>query len=208
MSSRLSTTHFAIDVERPFEPRYYEREWAFDPSIVRYCIEGHPERDIGQFAPILRAIAESYGTLLLEGDEVFESPATVRRVLGKTLCALDPIPETDYRQRGTEILCTGAAIDFYSMGYAFVADAHLLKTAIMDLDALEWFGSYWGHEKPHSFLAKALASGSDRVEPLLLASLEDCSPVFFLSPNHAHLEVMARDEQADPLLKILGDTCG
>jgi len=208
MSNRHSTTEFIIDVERPFEPRDYEREWAFDRSIVRICIKGQTARDTGQFAPMLQAIAESFGTLLLEGDEVFDPPARVQKVLGKTLCALDPATETDYRQRAKEILRAGAAIDFNSMGYAFLADAHLLKTAISGLDTREWFGSYWGHERPHSFLAEAFATGNERVEPLLLASLADCSPVFFLSPNHRHLEVMARDDQAERLLRILTDTCG
>jgi len=206
MPVRLSTTEFTVDVERPIEPRDYEREWAFDPGIVRFCIEGQPARDTGQFAPMLQALAETFGTLLLEGEEVFESSKTVRRVLGKTLCPLDPVPETDFAQRGAEILRGGEAIDFYSMCYAFIADAHLLKTSITDLATLEWFGSYWGSEIPRSFLAEAFASGSDRVEPLLLASLEVCSPVFFLSQGHCHLELMARDEQAVRLLEILEET--
>jgi hypothetical protein len=194
--------NFHIEIERPLKLRVYERDWEFDRSIVRYSLQGQAGLGKQQFAQLLRMIQEEYGPLLMEADEVYESTDYVKALIKKEFFAMDPTTEVDPRKRSSALLEDGV-INYYNTSYSCIIETNCIEYMLTHLDVMEWWGSYWNAKYPYSLLGEAIANGQDRVEPVMLASIEDCSPVFFFAPNHHHLELMARDSQARLLLDIL-----
>lgn len=193
---------FALETERPLRPRQYEEEWDFDRGIVRCCLQGTGEEGRHQFVRLLRAIQKAYGPLLMEADEAYGSADYVKGLFKKELFLMDPTVEKDPRERSSALLSHGA-INYYNISYACVVDSDCIERVVTRLDVMEWWGSCWHATRPYSFLAEAIAGGRDRVEPVMLASIEECSPLFFLAPSHNHLEIMARESQANHLLDLI-----
>lgn len=203
MQTRLIFGYFQVELQLPIMVRDYEFGWDFDHSIVRVCIQGKPDLGGSQYASLLRSIALEYGPLLLEVDEIEQSVDSVARVLQTEVIDMGLQHVSDAEAASLQILQTGRAISFYDVSYAFVAENMLVESALKNLDAVEWWGSYWSGRRPYSHLATAYRLELDRAEPAFLQSIGDSSPVFFLAPNHGHLELMALPEQSERLVEIL-----
>lgn len=202
MHSRLNPG-WLVDMEAPFQCRDYEAAWSFDRSITRFLITGVPGGGAGQFATLLALLRDTFGTLLLEADELWGDMAYLQRTLNLKRYSEALLNESNWRSESQRMLADGIISHEGCTCSFLIKDAEL--TELLDkANVLEWYGSSWRNASPYSLTAaNTFEYKLGRTEPAMLKSMGPCSPVFFLSPNHEHLELMVEQQDTGKVLEIL-----
>lgn len=202
MRSRLSPG-WQVDVEAPFQCRDYEAAWPFDRSITRFLIAGVAGGGAGQFANLLELLRAPFGNLLLEAAEMWGDIAYLQRTLDLKHYSESHLNEANWRSESQRMLADGI-ISLNGSTCSFVAKESGLTELLDKANVLEWYGSYWQDKAPYSIaIANIFEYKLGRTEPAMLKSMGICAPVFFLSPNHEHLELMVTQQDTEKVLEIL-----
>lgn len=202
MRSRFNPA-WSIEIETPFQCRDYEAEWTFDRAITRILITGVERVGAGQFADLLKQMQNEFGNFLLEADELWGNIAFVQEALQTDVYSDASLNSQNWKPETQRMLADGI-ISYEGITCSFQVREHPLSALLDRASVREWWGSFWQDQAPFSLLAANVhAHTLDRIEPAMLQSMGSCSPIFFLSPNHAHLELMANPQDTEKLLELL-----
>jgi hypothetical protein len=207
---RENTTSITARIEMPIARRESECCWKL-PNTNRICVSAHCAHEMAILARILVETSSHDRPFVMETEEMWTSKKKVMSLTGLSVLDLSD-PSQDYRYiphhelNDREIIYSGGGC------YVFIGDNEFARTLAINLEAKEWYG----YELPSStFVPYGLRQEAMQFpasfDQYVLEHVDGVDPLFFLSPNHLHLEIMTRDTLRIPrVLQELGvsiDVC-
>jgi hypothetical protein len=175
-----------IEIEIPIKKRCYEKKWAID-HLSRLSIQLPDIRAVDVLLAILSEVHPAESPICIEADEAWIGERRVARATGRRLVqrenvwALREVKDDEF-------------VSFGGIAYVFTAgDAKELGLPISKVRVREWYGTFALSNEFVPFLVRYDSMISHlQMEQFILENMGD-EIVFFYSPNHRHVEIMARD---------------
>ncbi len=179
-------------MEVPLSRRAHERFWKI-PDINRICVSADCSSELPVLMQIALEIMPCNGSLVMEAEEMWSSKRQVVQTTGLDICEISDF-DTDTIESLTRDAKRRIALHCGGGCYVFFPDRELFERLPVSLSAKEWYG----YAPPaSSFVPYSLREEAMRFtgyfDQFVLENVGDADLVFFLSPNHLHLEIMTID---------------